>query len=180
VRRLARILLNALTVLSLVLFIATIVLWARWHRRWEQWDWAPSGRGAGSGVQVNGSSGRLLVVWAWQANDATSATQPSRIFYYDRPGAADLRDTSHWAGVPVRFRLGGARYGSLTSPRGGVRLLAVPCGLPAVLFACLPLSRAIIRYRSRRRGAEGLCPVCGYDCRATPDRCPECGTIPAR
>jgi hypothetical protein len=46
---------------------------------------------------------------------------------------------------------------------------ALVSGIPSFVY----LRRQIA---VRRRRGEGLCRRCGYDLRASPDRCPECGT----
>jgi hypothetical protein len=56
----------------------------------------------------------------------------------------------------------------------------LPAWLAVAAFAVLPALRAFQMIRARRRFAEGCCPSCGYDLRATPDRCPECGLVIAR
>jgi hypothetical protein len=60
--------------------------------------------------------------------------------------------------------------------------IGVPLWMPLVLFALTPAARVAGRLvrRTRANRQRGLCPACGYDLRATPDRCPECGTVPTR
>jgi hypothetical protein len=63
-----------------------------------------------------------------------------------------------------------------------VRICGVPCWFPQAVLAAgalLMLWRLDRSARARRR-LVGYCLTCGYDLRATPHRCPECGTIPEK
>jgi len=66
----------------------------------------------------------------------------------------------------------------------GVRLLLFVWSLPflvigaLVIFIPVGVARGVHdhrRLRAESRAARGLCPRCGYDLRASPLRCLECG-----
>ena len=62
-----------------------------------------------------------------------------------------------------------------------IQSLFIPGWFFLLVLAILPALWLVRRRSARKRYriAKGLSLVCGYDLRATPDRCPECGTIPS-
>jgi hypothetical protein len=61
------------------------------------------------------------------------------------------------------------------------RGFAVPWWFLGAVFSITPARQCFrlwLRNRGHRRRAAGLCADCGYDLRASKDRCPECGAAP--
>jgi hypothetical protein len=170
-------LLNLTAALSLVLCIATAAWWVRSYRKqdfvgwsdttvdgpqaWSSTFWAVSSycgqlefyRNEGSAWRQgrDATAGKRFV---WRTHDVTAPTRvwfPTRIGPLTNQYNAPLANSNH-----VGFHV----------PHW---LLGVAAGLTSLLrFGCL--------LRGRRRPA-GACRQCGYDLRATPDRCPECGGV---
>ena len=63
----------------------------------------------------------------------------------------------------------------------GYCIWIIPQFVPIVLLAALIGVAVLVGFighlRRARRIRRELCPTCGYDLRATTDRCPECGTV---
>ena len=58
-----------------------------------------------------------------------------------------------------------------------VSAFALPLWIPTALSTVCSAVFGL-QYRRDRRRNLGLCVKCGYDLQSTPDRCPECGTVP--
>jgi hypothetical protein len=66
---------------------------------------------------------------------------------------------------------------------GPAKFFAVPQWFVVVACAIFPTlwcTRKVEVYRRRSRQDGGFCAKCGYDLRATPNLCPECGTAAAQ
>jgi hypothetical protein len=107
-----------------------------------------------------------------------NGTSPDEPFRFRRfPASAPPNLAEDWRAL-------GFRYGSVPPRRVfggnlfGERTVEVPHWFPACGFAAA-LCIAYLRQRRRwQQVRSGVCPDCGYDLRATPQRCPECGAEP--
>ena len=90
--------------------------------------------------------------------------------------------------TPTGFWGGRGRVRQMPEPRhfrpsfvrvGPFWVISIPYWM-IVIVLVIPLTVIGVRRKRSRRRAErvslGLCPACGYDLRASPERCPECGT----
>jgi hypothetical protein len=73
-------------------------------------------------------------------------------------------------GLPPSSRVGG-------SSKASNRVFSFPHWAMTLAAAFLPACW-LTGHRRRHANRPGLCTNCGYDLRATANRCPECGTVP--
>lgn len=174
---------NIAVAASLALCVAATALWVRSYWRRDSF----------------GGNGRTSL-WAVHSSRGSVAIEHSRLvegpahfetvgFRHGSDAPQPLRPTSlprqdctvHLRLPGISLTAGTLKIGFNTDPAIPVETaqeLIFPYGLVVLLAAVLPCRWLLIRYRKARLAAGAKpCPRCGYDLRATPERCPECGTV---
>jgi hypothetical protein len=191
VRRIGRIFLGALVLMSFLTSGAVIILKLRTlDGRWNRLDGVTD---AGTYWRLVSSREGLLAAWAWPwprerfVSWMLAGDDPERQFpwrgepteYYwmveDGPPPPNQRERG-----PILHRGRGYVYvgGAPLGRPNWVRLRAphgVVAAVTALPFAAWAATNVLRWDRTRRRRRLGLCLRCGYDLRESRDRCPECG-----
>jgi len=71
-------------------------------------------------------------------------------------------------------------YGSWNNQTGRGWTFNIRLWMLTALTSIIPIIWILSALHNYQRMAEGHCENCGYDLRATPERCPECGTVPPK
>jgi hypothetical protein len=178
-------LLNVLTALSLLLCAAVTTLWVRSYFVQDrfQYQHTDGPRRRWTSHTFASNRGSLYVSWPFivfaadGAAEVYSRRHPDPEGYSYKRLAPDRDGDAPWNG------LGFAAWPSdrNTTPESQMDFPRVffPHWSVVLLTAILPATRTASAIRRRSRTKGNLCPSCGYDLRATPDRCPECGAAPA-
>jgi hypothetical protein len=185
-KRFGRWVFNTCTALSLLLCVVTAGLWMLSYWRSLELQWTR--RTTWSIVDVYAVNGGLVIL----IKRVPPARQPYFSNYSRGPGITYETQAPfdpYSEPLPLRrpytdSRLAGVRYFRGEDGEGiYYRGVVLPfSGLTAIIggMAALALVRGRHIWMRQYRRTNRLCSVCGYDLRATPDRCPECGAVPAK
>jgi hypothetical protein len=179
-RRLARHLFALCSVVSMALCVAALGIW-------------PASYWKSGAVAHRGQSGTLAVQWLRGRVDVggDNVTRAAHALDFD---SWDVTPDMVWSDSGAGQwwnRLGFAHdiavnpapvaaTGGTAGPGGGASVVSWQASAPlwAAVLVLIPLPLTWLNQWStrRHRARSGLCPTCGYDLRASPERCPECGT----
>jgi hypothetical protein len=185
---------TAVSVLSLLLFVAALALWVRSYIRYDgvfytrRTTESPPSATLFRGDEnlhhrcVQSVVGELCVTTYIKIPIGSERQDVGwEFFTHQARGNSTLRqsvrDLARWTNRGYGS-FAGFGFLSYDAELLTIRGIAVPHWFLALLFAILPALHFRAAIRSRRRDRTRLCRTCGYDLRATPDRCPECGTSP--
>lgn len=169
-RRISQILLVTVTALSLLVFLGSAVFWVR---SYGAEDYAGYNRAGIGSSAVWSRHGRLSVWNDWY--DAAGVFRGRT----PRPAgwqvqATPLSRSNRWPDGS-QGKLGFVLNQDKTG-RAPYTAVAVPWWAVTGLSGLVAGLGSFVWIRRRRRVPLGLCATCGYDLRASHDRCPECGT----
>ncbi len=171
-RRLPRTLFNAATVLSLVLGAATLLLWRLSYPFGDEPCCVSLGRSCFVISSFEGSIG-FGIITSYRPADQPSSLQIAARWNDVDSASLGARPTGRILFVPFGDEASHHRDGTLITRR---RILFIPHWWFLIVLGILPIQW--LRRRRTSAGWPGRCVQCGYDLRATPDRCPECGAVP--
>jgi hypothetical protein len=162
---------------SLLICVGTAVLWARSYSTGDCLSWDDSYRH--KCFELYSGRGDFAI---WAADDLFfDVPTEHRVFVRkDDPEFLDIAQAFEAHSYAVHS-IGCVSFVRFSEGSAGIRysIIIVPCWFVVALFAILPGGYLWRRYLHPQI-ATGHCPTCGYDLRASPDRCPECGTEQVR
>jgi hypothetical protein len=172
-----RLLLNVLTALSLLLCVAVVALWGWTYDGGAYAEW----RGRRFAIGAEAERGKLTG-WVQRTTAARQGPQGNEFRFRHLPaGWLMIRFDDRPVRSSSEHSFGPVQYVVVTHATATKWTLRLPAWLLGTATAVLPVMQAFVAASRLRRGhphLSGRCTRCGYDLRATPGRCPECGEAP--
>jgi hypothetical protein len=175
-KRMKRRVFTVLSMLSLVLCIATCAEWVRSYWMHDVFERRrPLGVGDREAVKSISEMQVMARVWDIEFARGRVCLTAEYVAFWGNLGPVWERSYIPAGGDPY-FDGKSLRWFGYGAGKGAQYEALIPLWVPIGLFALAPgiwLRSAVRRFRNR----NGFCRECGYDLRATPNRCPECGKV---